>query len=135
MSGTDAIRWDEARRWLAKAIEDSRSAEALLGIEPPLLDPAAYHCQQAAEKMLKALLAAAGAAIPKVHDLQRLAALVLPHHPLLAGEIARVTDLTPWGTATRYPDLDCDLGVMPEDIRDALITLERLRSAIAALAP
>jgi HEPN domain-containing protein len=60
MSDNDSARlaqWTEARRWIKKANEDRRSAVLILADDPPLLDPAAYHCQQAAEKLLKALLA------------------------------------------------------------------------------
>lgn len=138
MSGTDSaltIQWAEARRWFAKAAEDQRSAVLILAADPPLIDPAAYHCQQASEKMLKGLLAAAGMAIPKTHDLRRLAGLVTPLYPMLAAHIDVVADWTPWGTATRYPDLEPDLGVMPEDIRDALVELDRLYAAIATLTP
>jgi HEPN domain-containing protein len=130
-----AAQWAEARRWIAKAVEDRRSAVLVLADDPPLLDPAAYHCQQAAEKLLKALLAAAGVAIPKSHDLQRLAALVVPLFPGIIAIIEAVSDLTPWGTATRYPDLEAEIGVMAEDIRDALISLDELHTAINALDP
>ncbi len=138
MSGTDpalTARWAEAHRWFAKAVEDRRSATLMLADDPPLLDPAAYHCQQASEKLLKGLLVAAGMTAPKTHDLRRLEALVSPLHPSLASEIAAVANLTSWGTATRYPDLEPDLGVMPQDIRDALAHLERLYAAILALDP
>lgn len=107
----------------------------MLADDPPLLDPAAYHCQQASEKLLKGLLVAAGASAPKTHDLRRLEALVMPLYPSLASEVAAVADLTPWGTATHYPDLESDLGVTGQDIRDALANLERLCVAIAALDP
>lgn len=134
MSGSDP-QWDEALRWVAKASQDRRSAVLMLKDAPPLLDPAAYHCQQAAEKLLKALLAAASVVIPKSHDLQRLGALVLPLFPALAQVIEPITDLTPWATATRYPDLESDLGVMPEDIREALAALDNLHGAVIALSP
>ena len=138
MSGIDptlTVQWAEARRWLGKATEDRRSVVLMLADDPPLLDPAAYHCQQASEKLLKGLLAAAGTAIPKTHDLRRLAALVTPLYPTLAADIEAVSDLTPWGTATRYPELEPDLGVMPQDIRDALESLGRLHEAVIAFDP
>jgi HEPN domain-containing protein len=46
----------EIGQWLIKANNDLRSAEQLFKAEPPLLDTAVYHCQQAAEKALKAYL-------------------------------------------------------------------------------
>ena len=138
MSGTDPARdvqWTEARRWFAKATEDRRSAVLMLADDPPLLDPVAYHCQQASEKLLKGLLVAAGTTVSKTHDLRRLATMAAPLYPSLAVEIEAVADLTPWGTATRYPDLEADLGVMPQDIRDALADLDSLYDAIMRIDP
>lgn len=131
MSGTDA-QWAEAKRWFAKADEDQRSAELMLTADPPLLDPAAYHCQQASEKLIKGLLVAAGQTISKTHDLWRLAAQAIPLYPQLAADIEAVSDLTPWGTATRYPDLEPDLGIMLEDVRDALERLGRFYGNVLA---
>jgi HEPN domain-containing protein len=65
-------QWTEAGRWLAKPDEDVAVAELALGRLPPLTEPAAFHCQQAAEKMLKALLVTAGAAPARSHDMERL---------------------------------------------------------------
>ena len=42
--------------WLQKAENDILSAQRLLEIEPMILDNACFHCQQAAEKSLKAFL-------------------------------------------------------------------------------
>lgn len=135
IDSTVSAQWGEARRWMTKANQDRRSAILLLADDPPLLDPAAYHCQQAAEKLLKALLAASGLTIPKTHDLQRLAAIIAPYFPDIIEEIDSVSDLTPWGTATRYPDLEADIGVLPEDIRQALKSLEGLHAAIVGIDP
>lgn len=129
MSGTEP-QTAEARRWIVKANEDRRSAALILAADPPMIDPAAYHCQQAAEKLLKALLAASGMSIPRSHDLKRLAAQIMPRHPALAADMEAISDLTPWATATRYPDLESDLGITAQDIRDALLALERLEQAI-----
>ena len=48
---------DETRAWLKKAANDLRAAEELQAASPPLLDEAVFHCQQAAEKVLKGFLA------------------------------------------------------------------------------
>ena len=54
MSGLDpAKQRDEAKAWLAKADEDLAAIRACLDAERPLLGIAAYHCQQAAEKLIK----------------------------------------------------------------------------------
>ncbi|HSW43942.1 MAG TPA: HEPN domain-containing protein [Phycisphaerae bacterium] len=43
----------EVKRWIEKADHDRRMAEAGLDQTPPITDGAAFHCQQAAEKLLK----------------------------------------------------------------------------------
>ena len=68
---------DEAHRrlvagWLAKAEDDLRVARLLIAEENRLYGAGAYHCQQAAEKALKAWLAARNIVFPKTHDLETL---------------------------------------------------------------
>jgi HEPN domain-containing protein len=46
----------EVRRWMDKARRDWKMAKAGLVQDPPVTDGAAFHCQQAVEKMLKAYL-------------------------------------------------------------------------------
>lgn len=132
MSDTEA-QWAEARRWIAKAEEDRRCAALVASSEPPMLDPAAYHCQQAAEKLLKALLVVAAMPVPKTHDLERLAALAEAAFPVLRDAVAAVAGFTPWGTATRDPELEADMGIMPADIHEALDAIDAPRAAIAVL--
>jgi HEPN domain-containing protein len=58
--------------WLLKAQHDLLSAERLAEGEEPLLDTAAYHCQQAAEKALKGFLVYHDCRFQKTHDLALL---------------------------------------------------------------
>ena len=44
----------EGERWLAIARDDTRVARLCLAVEDPAVRTAAYHCQQAAEKLAKA---------------------------------------------------------------------------------
>ena len=62
-----------AQAWLKKAASDLRTAR--LGFETPdgPLDTAIYHCQQTAEKSVKAFLTLHGLAFEKTHDIARLA--------------------------------------------------------------
>ena len=131
MSGTDPQR-AEANRWFHKADEDFRSAQLMADVVPPLLDPAAYHCQQAAEKYLKGLLVLAGVAVPKTHDLWQLQDLVLPHFPVMRTQIQAVAEMSPWGIVTRYPGLEDNSGIESQDIRAALQMIVALHNAICA---
>ena len=46
----------EAKAWMVKAWRDQETARRAAGGEPPLYDIAVYHCQQAAERAVKAFL-------------------------------------------------------------------------------
>ena len=53
----DEARHADTSAWLAKAQLDLRSAEHAFAASPPLLEDAAFHCQQTVEKAMKARLA------------------------------------------------------------------------------
>ncbi len=113
MSGPDdganeTERRREAARWLAVAMEDARVARACLEMPQPAFGIAAYHRQQAAEKLVKGLLVAAGAGFPRTHDLAELAGR---RNPLLSGPDAiaeAIGPLTVWSVAYRYPGIEED---------------------------
>src|SRR6266545_5056722 len=64
--------------WISKAEGDYRSAEVLLyQIEIPEIDTACFHCQQCAEKYVKAFLTEHDIDFPRNHDLVRLLGLCL----------------------------------------------------------
>ena len=66
---------------------------------------AAYHCQQAAEKLVKAVLVEANTAFPKTHDIAALVGLLPSGHRLKA-KLHSLEKLTPYGVAYRYPAED-----------------------------
>ena len=99
----DAARAADTRGWLSKAAGDLRGAEVDLAAVPPLRGDAAFHCQQAAEKALKALLAWHDVPFRKTHDLaeigQQCAVLDASLEPLCR----RAGRLTPFAWIFRYP--------------------------------
>jgi HEPN domain-containing protein len=104
MSGVDpAKQRDEAKAWLAKADEDLAAVRACLDARPPVLGVAAYHCQQAAEKLIKGLLVLAAAPARKTHDLDELSEAALPLYPDLRELLDHLRARTYWGFAFRYP--------------------------------
>lgn len=132
MSGADAgERRAEAERWLAIADQDVAAARlCLIGALPAV---AAYHCQQAVEKIAKALLVAAGIAFPKTHDLAALNALASPHFAALAPALAALEPITVWGLAYRYPpEEEGDAAPAPADVQVRLGEIEALRRAASA---
>ncbi len=127
-------QWKEAARWLGKADEDAIVAELALTRNPPLINPAAFHCQQTAEKMQKALLVAAGAAPPRSHDMELIQAAA-PLYPALRMEMQAFARLTEWLTASRYPDLGGGLGEAPDDVAEMLALVKAFGANVRALAP
>jgi len=91
------------REWILKAERDLASALRLLEGDPPFLDTAVYHCQQAAEKALKGFLASRDRPLRRVHDLVLLVDACTDLEASFA-ELAEAAEvLTPYGTAFRYP--------------------------------
>ena len=133
-----AAQWEEARRWVAIADKDLRAVAICLQAKPPATETAAYHCQQAAEKLLQALLVAAARPTRKTHDLDELASLVAEVHPDLASLVRNCCFMTRWGFVYRYP-IESG-GAAPQaptgaEIGVAQAMLSELRSAIAARDP
>ena len=92
----------EARRWLHSAREDLQVVRMALGEDPPLVGPACFHSQQAAEKALKAALVLEDIEFPYVHDLRRLSNLLPDNWPAGPSNVA-LQRLTEWGAESRYP--------------------------------
>src|SRR4051812_2684751 len=96
-------------RWIKKAEEDIESARDLAGHKPPRRNTACFHCQQAAEKYLKALLQEVGLAVPRTHDLQDLVDLLVPHDVTLRSLRRSVQALTKYAVEYRYPGMEATL--------------------------
>jgi HEPN domain-containing protein len=93
-----------ARQWLAKARSDLLNADNNLRAEEIPFDTVCFHCQQAAEKMLKAWLVAHGQAFPPTHDLLLLLEKILPWQPEAEPLRAKLALLMPYAVEIRYPD-------------------------------
>jgi HEPN domain-containing protein len=91
------------RSWLLKAKHDLASAKVLATSNPPLLDTALYHCQQAAEKALKGYLVFCDQEFERVHDLEILIHLSIPYQSKMNEWIDAGIQLTPYARIYRYP--------------------------------
>ena len=94
---------DEVKAWLDKGQVDLKSAEVLLKNNPPILETAAFHCQQAAEKYLKAYLIDHRKEFSRVHNLVYLVELCQEVDPELAELNEATALLTPFAVLIRYP--------------------------------
>lgn len=129
----DDPQWNEALRWIAMADADIRAAEMLLQVADPLPGQAAFHGQQAAEKLAKALLVATALRAPRTHDITALAGQAKSAHPASAAGLARLGHLTDRYVAARYPDLDAVVEPTAAEVLDALRAIRTFRRELLTL--
>lgn len=91
------------RIWLIKAKRDLLSANELAKLNVQLLDTAAYHCQQAAEKAIKAFLLFHDVRFEKTHDIEVLILQAGDVDPDFFAFIEAARILTPLAVEYRYP--------------------------------
>ena len=121
-------------QWLRKAERDLASARRLLDGEPPFLDTAVYHCQQAAEKALKGFLASRDRPVRKARDLVLLLDECIGLAPALELLSDEAAILTPYGTAFRYPGdmTEPEMGDASEAVAAARRVIEHVRAVLNA---
>ncbi len=107
-----------ALAWLEKARHDLETARRMVEGAEPITDTAVYHCQQAAEKSLKAVLVKAGQPAFKTHDLMMLLTKCAADDQSFTQWIDLAATLTPYATHFRYPSSDPDPGL--EDALEAI---------------
>jgi len=99
----DAARLEDTRAWLSKAQTDVRCARVSRGADPPILEDALFHCQQACEKALKAFLAWHDVPFRKTHSLEEVGEQCLRLDPSLGAFVDAAVPLTEFAWADRYP--------------------------------
>ena len=118
------------RQWIAKVEVNYQTAERLVQDDEPIRESIAFHCQQTAEKYLKAFLVWRHVEFPKTHSIGLLLDLASTVAPELAASLADAISLTPFGVDIRYPG---DLPeLLPGDERTVFDLAERTREAILA---
>lgn len=94
--------------WLTKAQHDLASAHVLSTANPPILDTAIYHCQQAAEKAVKGYLAFCDRDIARTHDIGLLLQEATACDPTFSSWANAGLELTPYAQIYRYPGFSPD---------------------------
>ena len=122
-----------ARQWLAKAQNDLLNADNNLNAEQIPLDTVCFHCQQAAEKMLKAFLVGNGHPHPFTHDLLLLLQHLLPIHANAEQLRAALSLLMPYAVEIRYPG--DEFTPTQEDAREARQAAEEVLTWLRAALP
>lgn len=110
----------EAKAWMVKAWRDLETARRAATGEPPFYDIAVYHCQQAAEKAVKAFLVHHDKPYEKTHDIEVLVDLACEIDSKFS-ELADAADaLTPYATRFRYPNSTFAVEPQPIEYNEAL---------------
>ena len=110
----------ETKAWMVKAWRDLETARRSASGEPPFYDIAVYHCQQAAEKAVKAFLVHHGKPYEKTHDIEVLVDLAAEMDAKFS-ELADAADaLTPYATRFRYPNATFAVEPQPVEFNEAL---------------
>ena len=110
----------ETKEWYDMAVMDLRVARHLdETYRPKPLEIICYHCQQAAEKAIKALIVYFGGrgGMPKLHDLSFLLNQI-KNKVCIEDKYYDYADiLTPYGVSVRYPN---ELFLEERHVKDAL---------------
>ena len=99
----DPARAAETRAWLVRAALDLRAAEFERTGDPRLAADIAFHCQQLAEKSMKAFLAWHDRPFRKTHNLIEIGEQCAAIDPGLEPVLRRAAVLTEYAWKFRYP--------------------------------
>jgi len=94
---------EHAERWIEKAKSDLLNADNNLAAQKVPYDTVCFHCQQAAEKLLKGVLVAHGYEYPITHNLFVVLEKVLEFDPSAESLRETLALLNPYSVEVRYP--------------------------------
>lgn len=113
----------EHEKWLKIVHEDLTAAKALIKIE--LFSTVTYHCQQAAEKSLKAYLVFKKHPVIKTHDLVQLLELCMKFSNDFKMIYEPTKLLNPFSSKSRYPT-EYDI----PDLADSKLAIKHMQSIV-----
>ena len=94
---------EHAGRWIDKAKSDLLNVDNNLAAQKVPYDTVCFHCQQAAEKLLKGLLVAQGCEYPITHNLFVVLEKILEFDPSAESLRERLALLNPYSVEVCYP--------------------------------
>ncbi len=120
MSGTDKYLME----WVHKAEEDCETATTLIRKRKrPTPNAVCFHCQQCAEKYLKAFLVQQRVVFSKTHDLRELRRLIMTADPTFDLITDLLLCLNPYAVEFRYPGEEAII----EEAREAVAAMKAVR--------
>lgn len=116
---------ENINEWLRFSNMDLDSAKYLLeNMHPAPLEVICYHCQQAAEKFIKAVIISFDIEIEKTHDLVRLINILRKSTEIPEIIVDSAEMLTQFATKSRYPQ---SFFVDEGQTRNAILHAERIK--------
>jgi HEPN domain-containing protein len=124
-----------SRDWVKKA-EEKAEEDYLAALDlarrrkRQLHNSVCFHCQQSAEKYLKARIEEAGLRILKSHDLESLLNILLQVEPLWAALRPALQNLTDFAVDFRYPGNEANKQDAKTALRDCRAVRKEVRLAL-----
>lgn len=121
-------------QWIAKAdadLEVARRISPEASDNPRIREIVGFHCQQVAEKYLKALLTRYQIEFPKTHDIKMLIQLASSGGSPVADSLADASWLTPFGLKIRYPGETAEM--QPGDEVRAIEIASQVKQVVLAI--
>ena len=122
----------DPRDWLVRAEQDRQAIGAVISLQEPLWEIAAFHAQQASETFLKAFLVQNGWTLKKTHNLNDLLTDCLMYDGTLSQMSKDCTLVPPFAMAGRYAR---PLTVTRSTCEAAIAAAERIRTEILKRLP
>jgi len=119
---------DLVSRWINKAENDLLTSERELSFEDPITQTICFHCQQAAEKYLKAFLVHHQLYFPKTHKIMELLELCANVDSSFREKLQDADNLTDYAVEIRYPDLSLNPTV--QEAKEALETSRKVKDFV-----
>ena len=110
-------RREQAILLLRKAAQDEALPDEVLTSDRVSDEIIGFHCQQAAEKILKALLSDVGVRFRKTHETGALTSLLAHAGHALPGKFENLDMLTPFGAIYRYEDYEAAVSLNRDGAR------------------
>ncbi len=116
------------KEWIKKAEHDLGMAELALKNKPEYTDSICFHCQQAAEKYLKAYLVFLNIRFEKKHNLSYLLDLINEKEKVSSEFYDMLENLEDYAVEVRYPDDWIEITL--EDAGEAYKTAKKVREFV-----
>ena len=121
------IEKSEYLEWIEIAEQDLNSAIFLKSMIPKPIEIICYHCQQSAEKFLKAFLIKKEIKFIRTHDLTLLYGKCKSYDTDFTNVMKDCVELTEYSVGVRYP-YHIELEI--EDVEKAILSAEKIRDLI-----